>query len=61
MKSRDQGFQSYYFFIYEFMGEAQEAAAAREEGGSLWKRAATVLVEPELEPWVSLYVEQSLR
>ena len=32
VESRGQGFQSNYFYIYEFMGEAQDAAAAREEG-----------------------------
>ena len=33
MESRGQGFQSNYFYIYdEFMGEAQDTAAAREEG-----------------------------
>ena len=32
VESRGQGFQSNYFYIYEFMGEAQDAAAARKEG-----------------------------
>ena len=32
MESRGQGFQSNYFYIHEFMGEDQDAAAAREEG-----------------------------
>ena len=32
MESRGQGFQFNYFYIYEFMGEDQDAAAAREEG-----------------------------
>ncbi len=55
MESRGQGFQSTYFYIYEFMGDAQDAAAAREEGTrrSLWKRAAAGL--DEMEPWVSLW------
>ena len=32
MESRGQGFQSNYFYIYEFMGEALDTAAAMEEG-----------------------------
>ena len=32
VESRGQGSQSNYFDIYEFMGEDQDAAAAREEG-----------------------------
>jgi hypothetical protein len=32
VESRGQGFQSKYFYIYEFVGEDQDAAAAREEG-----------------------------
>ncbi len=31
VESRGQGFQSNYFYIYEFVGEDQDAAAAREE------------------------------
>ena len=62
MESRGQGFQSNYFYIYEFMGEDQDAAAAKEEGYK------TELVE-ESRCWigwagagaVGLAVEQSLR
>ena len=32
VESRGQGCQSNYFYIYEFMGEAQDATAARDEG-----------------------------
>ena len=61
MESRGQGFQFNYFYIYEFMGEAQDAAAAKEEGGkrSLWKRAAAGLDELELEPWSNHSGEES--
>ena len=45
MESRGQGFQSTYFYIYEFMGEDQDAAAAREE----WDK--TELVE-ESRCWI---------
>ena len=54
MEFRGQGFQSNYFYIYEFLGEAQDAAAAREEG-TRQKRATAGLDELELEPWVSLW------
>ena len=33
VESRGLGFQSNYFYIYEFIGETQDTAAAREEGG----------------------------
>ncbi len=59
MESRGQGFQSNYFYIYEFMGEAQDTtAAAREDGGGqdgACGRAAAEWDELELEPWVSLW------
>jgi hypothetical protein len=32
VESRGQGFQFNYFYFYEFMGEDQDAAVAREEG-----------------------------
>ncbi len=57
VESRGQGFQFNYFYIYEFMGEAQDTAAAMKRGTrrSLWKRAAAGWDELELEPWVSLW------
>ncbi len=45
MESRGLGLQSNYFYIYEFMGEDQDAATAREEGNK------TELVE-ESRCWI---------
>ena len=46
MESRSQGFQSNYFYIYEFMGDDKDAAAAREEGDK------TELVVEESRCWI---------
>ena len=62
VESRGQGFQSNYFYIYEFMRETKDAAAAREDGDKMelgkeshcwigWAGAGAV----------GLAVEQSLR
>ena len=44
MESRGQGCQSNCLYIYEFVEEAQDAAAAWEEGDK------TELVEEKIEP-----------